>query len=881
MRRIKHPGLLASILILALTPWPGPLEAQDARQYVEGSLGSPYLLRTWSRTSGMPHGTVTAIAQSPDGYLWLATFDGLARFDGQSFRTYDLSDGLASNRISSLLVDSQGRLWVGHEIEGLSVMTESGFTSYGVEQGLPSGSIWEMVELEGTILLAMDDGLFSLDLDDASFRPEERSGAMLDLMLETNGDLWLAGENGLTRRRSGGQTFESIEAPPGLISSITEDRQGHLWITSGVGLWRDDGDGADRSWRLVFEAECPDKPASLATVISGPDGDLWFRPCTTALLASDTHLYRLPASRLSANRPARGAVMANFEELQLDGVPVTSALHAAEQGGLWLGTYGRGIGALIPRRIWRWPVAEAFEIQELRAMVGDGQGGLWISGNCGAPLIHFREGRFTAPPLFPSEDKDCIGGLTLDEQGDLWVGSSSDLLRIRPDGSVFRRTLIHGEDREIYSVLKGRDGEVWAGLAGHGLARLMGDDPEHIDIGSYEVSYFTRSDGLASDHVHSLLQDRHGDLWIGTHQGLSHYRDGVIRSYREADGMLPGMVRVIYEDAHGVLWIGTYGGGLARFEDGQFTRYTADQGLYENVVTHLIEDRHGRFWMLGNRGLYFHPREQLEAFAAGEIDELKSVFFDESDGMIEGSGGRQPSGWQMDDGRLFFATVDGLAMIDSEAIDIEEEPPSIHIDELRIEGRRVAISEDRPVVIEPGQHDLEVHYTSPGSFDAEKTRFRYRLEGHDERWSEVDGRRTAYFTHIPPGTYSFRVSAANRFGRWNEDGATLRIIVEAPWWQTTTAYGLYLLSAVCLLWLYVRRQRLRIQYGEKLLAERTQQLHQLADLLSICANCKKVRGDEGLWEQIEVFFANHSNLQFSHGLCPDCTREMLEEIESP
>ena len=280
--------------------------------------------------------------------------------------------------------------------------------------------------------------------------------------------------------------------------------------------------------------------------------------------------------------------------------------------------------------------------------------------------------------------------------------------------------------------------------------------------------------------------------------------------------------------------------------------------------------------MLGNRGLFYHPREQLEAYAADRIDRLTSVFFDQADGVAEGSGGRQPAGWQMEDGRLFFPTVEGLLMVDPERIAAKSRIPRVLIDRVLVEGRPV----DPSGIIELShkERDLEIHYTAPGSFDADKFRFRYRLEGFDEAWDEVGERRTAYYTGLPPGEYTFRVDVANRYGSRSEQTASLNLLIHPPWWLSRWAYAAYLLAVLSLIFVYIRRQHRRIEQGEELLAARTEEVQRLGELLPICASCKKIRDDKGYWEQLEVYFSDRTELSFSHGICPTCAEAVLEDL---
>lgn len=242
-------------------------------------------------------------------------------------------------------------------------------------------------------------------------------------------------------------------------------------------------------------------------------------------------------------------------------------------------------------------------------------------------------------------------------------------------------------------------------------------------------------------------------------------------------------MRSIYEDAEGTLWIGTYDEGLSRFREGRFFNYKVENGLFNNGVFQILEDRQGRFWISCNKGIYRVSRQQLNDFAEGRIEELTSVPYGKADGMLnsECNGGRQPAGLKTSDGRLCFPTMDGVVVIDPDAVEVNELPPPIVIEQVSIDHSPADFSKE--VIIQPGQNNLEINYTASSFIKSGEIKFKYRLEGRDAEWTDAGVRRVTYFPYLPPGRYTFRVIAANRDGVWNLEGASLRVLVRAPFYE--------------------------------------------------------------------------------------------------
>jgi len=261
-------------------------------------------------------------------------------------------------------------------------------------------------------------------------------------------------------------------------------------------------------------------------------------------------------------------------------------------------------------------------------------------------------------------------------------------------------------------------------------------------------------------------------------------RDDNFIHFTSKDGLGSDKVRAIYEDSDGALWIGTYDGGLSRFKDGRFTSYTTEQGLYNNGAFQILEDSRGNFWISCNRGIYRVSKQELNDYADGKVAAVTSVAYGKQDGMIniECNGGRQPAGVKASDGKFWFPTQQGVALIDPETVSVNSNPPIVVIEACLLD--RASIDFSGAVEIAPGKQDLEINYTGLSFIRSAQIRFKYRLEGLDSDWIDAGTRRTAYYSRIPPGSYRFVVIAANSDGIWNMEGASVQMNVYPPFWNT-------------------------------------------------------------------------------------------------
>jgi signal transduction histidine kinase len=420
--------------------------------------------------------------------------------------------------------------------------------------------------------------------------------------------------------------------------------------------------------------------------------------------------------------------------------------------------------------------------------------------------------------------ENIVSALYQDLDETIWAGTWDGLARL--SGKVLvsdgPSTGIRGR---VNAIHRDHQGDLWIG-GERGLYRM------HEET----LTHFTHADGLGSDSVQVIREGRSGELWVGTASGLFILAGNTFLPVAAGRGPDTQNITALYEDGSGVLWIGTHGVGLFRFERGELTHYTDANGLSTNGVFQILEDDKGYFWLSGRSGIHRVKKEELDAFAAGPQSSFVSTAFGRTDGMIGGecSSTGQPTGIKAKDGKLWFPTSDGLAVLDPLAAEVNVHSPPVVIEDALVDGRSSA--GNRTATLNPGQLSLDVQYTALSFIKAGQIRFRYKMEGLDPDWIEAGARRTAYYTRIPPGHYTFRVIAANSDGVWNTEGAHLAVSVLPPfyrtWWFEVTA-ALGALSLFVSAWRYrvsqfERAQAIQQAFSRQLIASQEDERKRIA-----------------------------------------------------
>jgi signal transduction histidine kinase/streptogramin lyase len=725
-----------------------------------------YRFDHWTADNGLPQNSVRDIVQTRDGYLWLATLDGLVRFDGVRFTVFNKSNspGIISNRLLQLYEDGQGDLWVATESSGLTRLRQGRFTTYTTAHGLPDNTITSLGgDGQGNLMMFFGLRLFRRFED--QFQPAD--------------DLRLAGTPAPSDQAQhppgfmvagkaiffvGGQLHHWMTGTDSqfCLRTPAQDHNGNPWLGSPTGLLRFEN---GRAVRINQQQDgLPDAQAqfvygqspSLQAFSRKKDGSLWL-----------TDLDSMQSQLVTQKSP--------------EGLDIFM-VYADREGNYWFGTWLNGLYRARRQAITPYTRAQGLTAREVYPILEDRAGTIWI-GSIGDGLFRYQNGVFSQLPIpFSPEPYDT--SLFEDRAGRVWANGRQRFV----DGRLTRgltAEVLPPEMGSCWTMYEDQEGAFWFG-AERGVVRYKDGVRTH----------FTIKDGLAGDDTKVIIGDSAGGLWLGSYGGLTHFKGGRFTAWTEADGLPGNTVRALRQDSDGALWIGTYDSGLGRFKDGRFTRYTTKEGLFDNGVFQILEDDFGWVWMSCNRGIYRVRKQELNDFAEGKISTVTSVAFGKSDGMdnVECNGGRWPAGIKARDGKLWFPTMGGVVMIDPATITTNAQPPPVVLEGLKIDIRSVAldtwesaIRDSRSAIqIRPGQENFEIEYTALSFINSANLRFRYKLEGLDHDWVEAGTRRTAYYSYVPPGDYTFTVIAANSDGVWNKEGKSVRIKVLPPfyraWW---------------------------------------------------------------------------------------------------
>ncbi|MFS8084011.1 MAG: two-component regulator propeller domain-containing protein, partial [Acidobacteriota bacterium] len=765
---------------------------------------SQFRHEVWLTENGLPQNTVHSITQAKDGYVWIATEEGLARFDGIRFTVFDKQNTpeLKSNDVRVLLEDSRGALWIG-TADGLLRLLDGKFTAFTTENGLPSNVIDVLCEDDnGSLWVAtaagmarFSDNVFTSSMPEAEFP----KGGVKALFEDREGALWIGSSDGLARYKNGAVAKYSTQ--DGLannsVISIKQDKDGRLWVGTTDGLSQLEG---NRFHAYTTRDGLPNN--RIISLGVDHEGSLWVGTAGGLSRFADKHFSNFRDSEGLANE-------------------IILSISEDREGSLWIGTESGGLNLLKDKKFTTFTSKEGLSSDLVKSIYEDRQHNIWIGTN-GGGLSLYKDGKFTSYTTSDGLSSNVILALFGDGEGNLWVGTPDGLNRFR-DGKFKIFTSADGLANDfVRSIYADHTGNLWIGTRG-GLTRLRGD----------RFNVYTTADGLPSDFVGTIHEDAQGGIWIGTLGGLSKFADEKFTTYTTREGLSSDVVISLHEDAEGALWIGTSGGGLNRLNQGKFTAYTTLKGMPDDVVYCILEDFQNNLWLSSNKGIFRIDKKDLEDFANGTVASISPVLYGPADGMItrECSGGGHPAGWRSADGKLWFATIKGVAMIDPGKIKLNDQPPPVAVEQIRVDDE--SVSPAKTIELAPGKSRLEFYYTALSFVAPEKVRFKYKLEGFDSDWVDGGTRRIAYYTNLRPGRYRFRVIASNNDGLWSPTGASFELYLKPHFYQTYWFYALCTFILAILVWqLYRSRlKRIESQFGV-VLAERNRIAREIHDNLA-------------------------------------------------
>lgn len=771
---IRHLFWAIALLVLPVHAQSEPFGSAQSKPVPSGARPDFYSRRVWQSSEGLPEDFTQAFAQTPDGYLWIGTSGGLARFDGVRFAVFNSGNEPAfkDDSVYSLLTTRDGTLWLGTDGGGLIRYRKGVFRAFGIEQGLTNPFVRVLFEDNGGRLwVGTDGGLFRLD-GDSLHRIDARHGApamgIHAICEDREGRLLVGGVGLLILSGTTAVHYASSESlADNYIRTIHEARDGAVWIGTIAGLRRlSNGVRGD-----PFSTPKIVNDANISVLWEGRNGHMWIGTYGRGLMRSENG--RLVTMSAPVSLPHNN-VMAVFED--------------AEEN-VWVGTQG-GMLRLQPGAANTIMPSDAAPLS-INTIYQDPSGPLLVAALDGRL---FQVSRHTLVPvtLPPTLEGLVVRNVFRDSKGRLWIGTDGQGIARVHGTSVVRYTMKQGLVNDfVRAFCEDRRGGIWIGTDG-GLS--------YWHNGTF--TNFTRAKGLIYGSIRGLLLDHDDSVWVATERGLTRIRDGAFVTEPALDRLRGTKVWALYQDAERGLWIGTQGAGLFLLKSHRLVQFTTEHGLPSNKIHFVGEDRNGNLWLSGPSGVVSVSRRDLESRSSQGHRDVPMRLYDTTKGLDTNQmrGGVQPAGWVGDTGEIWLPGTKGAVMI----VPGDPERPSrlpVVIEQVIGEGAPIPF----PTVLDlpPGEGKLEIQYTSLRLAAPERLRFRYWMEGFERDWTAAGQRRIAYYTNLPPGDYRFHVAAYDINAPQHATESVLAIRLQPHLYQTkwflalcgmmavTAAFGAY------------------------------------------------------------------------------------------
>ena len=758
-------------------------------------------MRTWQTDEGLPDNNVTGVAQAADGFLWVATLGGLMRFDGARFEEFSAMHLPRVNyrNVRQMYLDQRGSLWLVMERGAVIRVSRSSAHVFGAEEGFTDAYVDAIADDDtGGVWMPVGNAFCHIRGEQVDRFGAEKglpAGGYPWLATDARGQLWFARGSQVGVFRDGRwQTLLTLDSSP---VRFVAARSGGLWICTATQVLRFTEGGEPK------QIACFPRRLTVRAMLEDHTGGLWIGTAADGLL----HL--------------RGNEIERVEVSQ----PEISALAEDDEGDLWVGTAGGGLNLVRPRAVSLITTKAGLPFGPVRSVCQDSEGWVWAALQDGS-LARGRGSQWSAVTRaegWPGGDATCVAPV---REGGVWIGTADrGVLRLRA-GNVKAWALREGlGSQNVRSLLPAANGDLW----------IATDTPNRLWLLREEqICDLKMPNGVRA--IRAMSEGVDGTIWAGTSDGqILRVAGRVVVNEVAAQHGLPYSVRCLHAAADGSLWIGYAGWGVGRWHDGHYSRVDATRGLYDDYIWQMLSDGQGGLWLTGNHGLFQVRLGELVNVAEDRSDHLRSITYGRSEGLptLQPVCENSPTAWRGRDGQLWFATRNGLLVVQQDKIRDNPRPPPVLLSEVKVDDRLVALLDSQFPLRAPGQSKLTdlrtpgvelrlpprhsklefaftaLSFSSPGN-----VHFRYRLKGFDTEWVEAGLQRIAKYPRLSGGQYEFEVTACNESGVWSETGFHLPFVVEPFFWQRWWFRALLMVAftaGVVAVVRYVSFRRLRLQ----------------------------------------------------------------------
>lgn len=808
--RLQLPTLhlIASAAALALLLCSTLAAALNPKATITG-----YNSQSWYSDEGLPHNTVQGITQTTDGYLWFATWAGLARYNANDFRNFDSENtpGISNSGIRAVTSEADGTLWAATTNGGLLRYFDGRWQSFGAESGLPAELHALLILQSGEILVGSQrNGAFRFNPKTKRATPLNDPAGLLSgawvqgLSEDADGSLWIATGRGLFLEQKG--ELRKFDESSGLVAgasiyAVLRDRRGQVWVGGESGLFKmrlsdiesDYGTHTEMRFSRVDFGEA----SAVQCLLEDQNGLIWIGTQSGGLVRMhENNFATLRADRGLANN----RVMSLFED---------------REGSLWVGT-NAGLTRLNDSAFERLSRRDGLSDEFVRSIAKARAGGMWVGTSRGLNWVN--QGTSSQRGV-ERLGEVSITAVVEGTDGQLWVGSYDRglFMRASPGGEwrTLDRASGHLPHNQVRALLQAQDGALWIGTP-QGAVRWFKGQTTRVDAKS----------GLPRDYILSFMQTQDGRIFIGTGDGFAIVRGERIQTFTASANYPARDAFYFYEDQAGEIWIAS-NRGLLRFSAGKFDVVGKAQGLGQDNIFAVYEDRLGMFWLSSNQGLLRVPRRSITAVLNGHAERVEQSVFGRVDGLSaeQINGATTPSIAIDAQSRLWLPTARGITIVDPQALQSNRATaiPTI-IERFQIDRADQPLNE--AISVQSGRHRYEFKFAGLSYVNAQRALFRYRLRGYEEQWLPADRSNMAVYSDLRPGRYRFEVQGGT-FDTFSEPTA-LTFTVHAQFWQQAWFWPLLslltLISVALTWWAIHRRQQSRQTELERLVQARTKEI---------------------------------------------------------